>query len=136
METFHRLIEQELFVVEPFFNRSDFLDKVCTYQLFFNYARSNSYKNNQTPISIIRQRDPSINPVVGMLQPVFLESLLPKPLVPTLSSSPQGVTMYHPWSYNFFWLIAMRDGSATDSQGISCCASFDWPQPGTSKLFF
>ena len=54
----------------------------------FVYARANSCKNYQTPISIIRQRDPSINPSVGMLQPVFLELLLPKPHNPTLSSSP------------------------------------------------
>ena len=90
VETCHRLIEQELLVVEPFFNRSDFLAKVRTYQLFFNDAPANSYKNHQTPISIIRKRDPSLNPVVGMLQPVFLESLLPKPHNPTLSTSPPG----------------------------------------------
>jgi len=86
VETFHRLIEQELFLVESFHNRSDFLDKVCTCQLFFNYARTNSYKRYQNPISIIRQRDPAINPAIAMLQPIFLESILPR------------VTMYPSWS--------------------------------------
>jgi len=90
VETFHRLIEQELFLVEPFHNRSDFLDKVCTYQLFFNYARTNSYKHYQTPISIISQRNPAINPAIGMLQPIFLESILPKPHALTLPTSHPG----------------------------------------------
>ena len=30
-------------MAEPFHNRSDFLDKVCTCQLFFSYARTNSH---------------------------------------------------------------------------------------------
>lgn len=96
VETFHGLIEHELFVIEPFHHRRDFLDKVTTYQLFFNYARTNSYKQNQTPIQIIRQRDPSIDPCIGLLPPFFLESLLPKPDSTIIPTSQGG---YHVPSY-------------------------------------
>jgi transposase len=92
VETLHGLIEHELFVIEPFHNRPDFLDKVTTYQLFFNYARTNSYKQHQTPIHIIRQRSPTIDPRVGLLPPLFLESLLPMSKHPILSSPSRG---YH-----------------------------------------
>ena len=78
VETFHGTIEKELFIIEPFFNRRDFLGKVKAYQLLYNYARANSSKGNRTPMQIIRERDPRIAGKVGLLLPVFLDSLLPR----------------------------------------------------------
>ena len=68
-------MEQELSTVEPFTNRRDFLAKVTTCQAFFNYARTNSSKGHQTPMEIIRKRNPAIHPTIGLLPPVFLELL-------------------------------------------------------------
>lgn len=53
VETVHRLEEDEFFDLETFSGRSDFLAKVHTYQLYFNLARPNSHKQNQTPWQII-----------------------------------------------------------------------------------
>ena len=76
VESFHGLIERELFRVEGFRSQEDFLVKATTYQVFFNYGRGNSYKGGKTPIEIIRERDPTIDPRIGLLPPVYLGSLL------------------------------------------------------------
>jgi len=47
VETVHRLIEDE-----SFSSRDDFLKKASSYSLWFNVARKNSYKENQTPWEI------------------------------------------------------------------------------------
>ncbi|MHB8527452.1 MAG: helix-turn-helix domain-containing protein, partial [Candidatus Acidiferrales bacterium] len=49
VETVHRIEEDEFFDLESFSSRGDFLAKVHTYQLYFNLARTNSHKENQTP---------------------------------------------------------------------------------------
>lgn len=99
VETFHGIIEHEFFSVESFTGLEDFLAKACTYQLFFNYARANSSKGWKTPIEIIRERDRSIDPKVGLLPPVFLESLLPKPFRSIIPTHPK--KGYHVWSYPY-----------------------------------
>jgi transposase len=76
VETAHRLIEDEFYQIEPFLNRSNFLAKATTYNLWFNIARKNSYKKNKTPWEIIHERDPSISPSIVTLPPFFLDELL------------------------------------------------------------
>jgi hypothetical protein len=71
----HRLIEDEFYEVEQFTSRADFLAKAATYLLWFNVARKNSYKENQTPWEIIHARDPRINPRIATLAPIFLDHL-------------------------------------------------------------
>ena len=83
VETVHRLIEDEFFQIESFYSRQDFLTKAASgqratsgYQLFFNVARKNSYKRDLSPLEIITEKSPKINPTVVILPPVFLDELL------------------------------------------------------------
>jgi transposase len=80
VETVHRLIEDEFYEVEQFASRANFLAKASTYLFWFNVARKNSYKENQTPWEIIHARDPRISPRIATLAPLFLDSLFMKKL--------------------------------------------------------
>ena len=75
VETVHRIIEDEFYEVELFPGRNDFLAKATTYNLWFNVARKNSYKGHKTPWEIINNRNPTINPNIVTLPPVFLGEL-------------------------------------------------------------
>jgi transposase len=90
VETLHRLIEDEFFDIESFHHRHDFLTKAITYQLFFNVARSNSGKEHQTPLQILRLRTPNLDPRLVLLPPVFLEDLLHRHLSAIHSSTAPG----------------------------------------------
>ena len=75
VETVHRLIEDEFYEVETFQNRYDFLIKASSYNLWFNVARSNSYKGNRTPWEIAYERNPKLDRRLPALPPVFLDEL-------------------------------------------------------------
>ncbi len=75
VETVHSLIETEFFQVERFTGRGDFLQKAWTYQLYFDVARENSGKEQQTPWEILQQKIPQADPRLPMLPPVFLDHL-------------------------------------------------------------
>ena len=75
VETVHRLIEDEFYEVEQFSSRPNFLAKASTYNLWFNVARKNSYKENQTPWEIIHAREPRLSPRIVTLSPLFLDTL-------------------------------------------------------------
>jgi hypothetical protein len=75
VETVHRLIEDEFYEVEQFISRANFLAKAATYLLWFNVARKNSYKENQTPWQIIQAREPQISPRINTLAPLFRNTL-------------------------------------------------------------
>jgi transposase len=72
VETVHRLVEDEFFDLERFTSRGDFLAKAHTYQLYFNLARPNSHKENQTPWQIIERLAPRLPLELCLLPPVFL----------------------------------------------------------------
>ncbi len=76
VETVHRLEEDEFFDLEDFSSRGDFLVKVHTYQLYFNLARPNSHKQNQSPWQIIEQLAPRSPLELRLLPPVFLDYYL------------------------------------------------------------
>jgi transposase len=76
VETVHRLEEDEFFDLETFTSRGDFLAKVHTYQLYFNLARPNSHKENQTPWQIIGRLAPRSPLELCLLPPVFLDYYL------------------------------------------------------------
>jgi transposase len=54
VETFHKLIEDELYDVEKIESNTDLLKKAYCYILFFNYLRKNRGKENQSPIDILK----------------------------------------------------------------------------------
>lgn len=76
VETVHRLIEDEFYEVERFHSRQDFLDKAYAYNLWFNIARKNTGKENQTPLDILVKKNQNIDPAVADWRPVFLDELL------------------------------------------------------------
>jgi len=76
VETVHRLVEDEFFDLETFSSRGDFLAKVHTYQLYFNLARPNSHKGDQTPWQIIQRLAPRSPLQLCLLPPVFLDYYL------------------------------------------------------------
>ena len=80
VETYHNLVEMEFYEVEKFKDRSDFLNKAYSYQLFFNLVRPNSYKEDKTPWQLAQEKDPKTSIEVAKIPPVFLDDLLRKNL--------------------------------------------------------
>jgi len=76
VETVHNTIENEFYCIERFRSRRDFLEKASTYQLFYNTVRPNSSKGNRSPLEILKERSPEIDPRIVLLPPVFLEDLM------------------------------------------------------------
>ncbi|HMO25861.1 MAG TPA: hypothetical protein PKB10_06290 [Tepidisphaeraceae bacterium] len=75
VETVHNLMEQEFYEIDTFANRDDFLAKANHYQLFFNLARKNSAKENQTPWELTRQKNPDAHPMLPLLSVEYLDKL-------------------------------------------------------------
>jgi len=80
VETVHNLIETEFYEIEEFADRTDFMEKACTYQLFFNLERPNTYKENKSPWQLAQEKRSDIPKEALMLPPVDLEALLYKKL--------------------------------------------------------
>ena len=75
VETFNRIIESEFFELESFDSSQDFLGKAYAYQLYFNYLRKNRYRDNKSPVEILRERFPYVNEDVLNLPPIRLDHL-------------------------------------------------------------
>lgn len=80
VETVHNLIEVDFYEIEQFTDRTDFMEKACTYQLFFNLERPNTYKENKSPWQLTKEKRPDIPKEALMLLPVDLDALLNKKL--------------------------------------------------------
>lgn len=76
VESFHRLIEDELFAFEHFPQEQLFWSKTYSYLLYFNFSRPNSYKDWKAPVEILRELEPEIHPHVLAIPPIDLESLI------------------------------------------------------------
>ena len=74
VETFNRIVENEFFDIESFGNKNDFLGKAYCYQLYFNCVRKNRYRDNQSPLEILRERFPDVDEDVLNLPPIHLDS--------------------------------------------------------------
>ena len=75
VETVHNLMEQEFYEIEHFTDRANFLAKANHYQWFFNIARKNSAKENQTPWELTQIKQPSANPLLPLLSVEYLDEL-------------------------------------------------------------
>ncbi len=80
VETVHNLIETDFYELEEFTDRTDFMEKANTYQLFFNLERPNTYKENKSPWRLAKEKRPDIPKEALMLPPVDLDALLDKRL--------------------------------------------------------
>ncbi|MFH1287230.1 MAG: hypothetical protein ABII25_00840 [bacterium] len=76
VETVHDIIEREFFEVETFTDRSDFMNKTFTYQLFFNLKGPNTYKENKSPWQLVQKKNTDIKKDVLMIPVVDLGLLL------------------------------------------------------------
>ncbi|MCX6355582.1 MAG: hypothetical protein NTZ78_11870 [Candidatus Aureabacteria bacterium] len=76
VETVHNLIEDEFFDIESFRNRKDFFCKVNTYQNFFNLARKNGSRNYKSPLDLLTEKAPSLNPRILYLPVLDLDAAL------------------------------------------------------------
>ena len=76
VETFHRIVEDELYEIESYENQIEFLGKAYAYQLYFNYIRKNRYRDNQSPVETLKDRFPEVDEGVLNLPPIRLEMLL------------------------------------------------------------
>jgi len=76
VETFHRIVEDELYEIEDYHNEVEFLGKAYAYQLYFNYLRKNRYRDNKSPVELLRERFPEVDEGVLNLPPIRLETLL------------------------------------------------------------
>ena len=76
VERFNGLIEEEFFMCETFNSEEDFLAKSYAYQLFFSYERKNSWREDQTPVQILRSKMPKMDEQVLNLPPIRLETVL------------------------------------------------------------
>ena len=72
METVHRLQEDEFFDREGFVGRAEFWAKVTTYWRYFNIARPNRNKEWKTPLQILRERNPKLDPAIASWHPLDL----------------------------------------------------------------
>ena len=74
VESSHALIEQELFDLENFSSRKDFMRKVTLYQRWFNFGRPNYSKGGKTPAQILTEE--GFDPRILLLEPLDLEQYL------------------------------------------------------------
>jgi transposase len=69
VESSHATIEPEFFDLETFAGPAHFLAAITTYQHFFNFARKNRSRRDQTPAALLAARSPNIDPRVLLLPP-------------------------------------------------------------------
>jgi transposase len=80
IETVHNLIEMEFYEIEDFLGENDFIKKACSYQIFFNLLRPNSYKEFKTPWQIANEKHPELPVDIALIPAVDLRELLKKKL--------------------------------------------------------
>ena len=76
VETIHGLMETEFYEIETFTDRTDFMSKASTYQLFFNLERPNTYKERKTPWQLAQEKKPDLDKRLLMIPPVDLDRML------------------------------------------------------------
>lgn len=128
VETVHNLIETEFYEIEPFDNRDNFMQKVYSYQLFFNLERPNSYKEDKNPWQLAQEKRPDLPIDALMLPPVDLDALLHEKLdLPTHGG-------YDVYSAPFDSSITARDApieTGSPSRDIICTMT---PAQGLGRL--
>lgn len=97
VESFHRIVEDELYDIESYKDSLQHLGKAYSYQLYFNYFRRNRWRDNKTPVEILKEKAPDIDPNILNLPPIRVEILLDNYLrggyhvpVPALSNFQSG----------------------------------------------
>ena len=76
VETFHNIVEDELYDIESYSNHTEFLGKAYAYLLYFNYVRENRWRDNKSPVQLLREKAPHLDEGILNLPPIRLEILL------------------------------------------------------------
>jgi hypothetical protein len=76
VETFHWMVEDELYDIEDYKDKTEFLAKAYAYQLYFDFRRKNRYKGVKTPTDILEECKSDISPQVFNLPPIILDDFL------------------------------------------------------------
>lgn len=75
VESFHRIVEDELYDIEAYKDNLEFLGKAYAYQLYFNYFRGNRWRDDKAPLEILKEKAPSLDPGILNLPPIRVEIL-------------------------------------------------------------
>ncbi len=59
--TYRRIGEDELYGVEDYNNPLEFSAKASAYHLYFNYLRKNRYREDKSPVEVLRERFPVVD---------------------------------------------------------------------------
>ncbi len=81
VESFHRLVEDELYAVEDLSGLPLLLGRSRTYQAFFNHVRKNGWRGGKTPAMILSEAGSRVNPEALTLPPIRLETIPLEPLL-------------------------------------------------------
>ncbi len=78
VETVHNIVEMEFYEIEGegFKDREDFMEKAYSYQLFFNFERPNTYKEDKTPWELAKEKKTDICKEALMLPPIDLDAVI------------------------------------------------------------
>ena len=76
VETLHERIEPEFFDLESFADRKEFFKKACSWQIWWNTVRTNSYKRNRSPDQILLEEQPQRDFKTWLLPALDLDVLL------------------------------------------------------------
>ena len=75
VETFHRLVEDEFYSIEPAASLETLRRKMMTFLIDFNYLRKNSYKGNKTPYELAKEEASDFSLNAFNLTPVLCEDI-------------------------------------------------------------
>ena len=75
VETFHRLVEDEFYSIEPATSLEMLRCKMMTFLIDFNYLRKNSYKDNKTPYELAKDEITDFSLNAFNLPPVLCEDI-------------------------------------------------------------
>jgi len=75
-EMFKLRYSPKFFDIEGFGSMDDFMSKIRTYNIFFNNFRKNSYKDNKSPLEILKETAPETDTKVTLLPPINLDKVL------------------------------------------------------------
>ncbi|MCY2932508.1 MAG: helix-turn-helix domain-containing protein, partial [Planctomycetota bacterium] len=97
VETVHRTIEDEFFDLEDFSSPRDFLQRVGSYQAWYNLLRPNMNKDNLAPWQIITKLKPSMSSQLPRLPPLMLDWLTPDYIEHDEIQQRGYDVAFHPW---------------------------------------
>ncbi len=76
VESAHRLVEDEFYLIDEFDDCNDFVRKAHSYTLYFNHFRGNRGRKGKTPKQILRENSRKPNFNVLNISPIITDCYL------------------------------------------------------------